>query len=72
MLFNILYATTNQIHAGMMEGGWDRPSNYARTLWEHDDNNEPLSEGNIDNNDKEYGDDGDIPDDNNDKYPVGV
>ncbi len=39
-------------------------------LWEHDSNNEPLAEGNNNNND-EYGKDGDIPD-NNDEYAVGV
>jgi hypothetical protein len=45
-----------------MEGGWNRPCNRARTLGEHDGNDEPLAEGN--NNDKdEYGKDGNIPND---------
>jgi hypothetical protein len=34
--FDILHATTNQKHAGVMEGGWDRPHNHMRTLGEHD------------------------------------
>jgi hypothetical protein len=29
--FNILHATTNQKQVGMMEGGWDRPRDRART-----------------------------------------
>ncbi len=62
--------TTYQKHAGMMEGGWDRPHNRARTLGECNGNNEPLAEGNNDNNDK-YGKDGNIPDNNN-KYAVGI
>ncbi len=49
----------------MTEGGWDRPHNHARTLWECDGNNE----GNKDD-DKECGEDGDIPDDYN-KYAGG-
>jgi hypothetical protein len=48
-----------------MEGGWDRPHNRARTLGEYDGNNK----GNKDD-DKEYGKDGDIPDDY-DKYASG-
>jgi hypothetical protein len=32
--FNILHATTNQKHTGMMEGGWDRTRNHVRTLGE--------------------------------------
>ncbi len=48
-----------------MEGGWDRPHNRARTLGECDGNDE----GNKDD-DKEYGKDGDIPDDY-DKYAGG-
>ncbi len=40
----------------------DRPRNRARTLGEHDGNNEPLAEGNDDDNDK-YGEDGNIPND---------
>ncbi len=34
--FDILHATTNQKHAGVMEGGWDRPHNHARRLGERD------------------------------------
>jgi hypothetical protein len=30
--FNILDATTNQKQAGVMEEGWDRPCDHARTL----------------------------------------
>ncbi len=30
------HATTNQKHAGMTEGRWDRPRDCARTLGEHD------------------------------------
>jgi hypothetical protein len=56
------HATTNQKHVGVMEGGWDRPPNHARTLREHDCNNKPLAEGNDDNND-EYNKDGNIPND---------
>ncbi len=44
-----------------MEGGWDRPRDYARMLREHDGNNEPLAEGDDDNNNK-YNKDGNIPD----------
>jgi hypothetical protein len=65
-----LHATTNQKHAGMMEGGWDRPRNHARTLGGRDGNDESLAEGNDNNNDK-YGKDGDIPNDD-DKYAIGV
>ncbi len=43
-----------------MEGGWDRPHDRARTLGERDSNDE----GDKDYND-EYGEDGDIPDDDN-------
>jgi hypothetical protein len=46
---------------GVMEGGWDRPRDHARTLREHDGNDEPLAEGNNDNKD-EYDKDGNIPD----------
>ncbi len=60
------HATTNQKHAGVMEGGWDRPRDHARTLGERDGNNK----GNKDDDD-EYGKDGDISDDD-DKYAVGV
>ncbi len=41
----------------MIEGGWDRPHDRARTLGERDGNDE----GNEDDDDK-YGKDGDIPD----------
>ncbi len=47
-----------------MEGGWDRPRNRARTLEEHNGNDEPLAEGDDNNNDK-YGKDCNIPDDDN-------
>ncbi len=67
--FDILHATTNQKHVGMMEGGWDRPRDNARTLGERDGNSKPLDEG--DNDDDEYGKDGNIPDDN-DKYAIGI
>ena len=53
-----------------MEGGWDRPRDHVRMLGERDGNDEPLPEGNIENDD-EYGKDGDISD-NNDEYAVGV
>jgi hypothetical protein len=33
---DILHATTNQKHAGVTDGGWDRPRNRARTLEERD------------------------------------
>jgi hypothetical protein len=36
-----------------------------------DGNNEPLAEGDDDNNNDEYGNDSDIPDNNN-KYPIGI
>ncbi len=58
--FNFFHATTNQKHAGLMVGGWDRPHNRARTLGECDGNDK----GNKDD-DKEYGKDGNIPDDYN-------
>jgi hypothetical protein len=63
--FNFFQATTNQKHMGVTEGGWDRLHNRARTLGECDGNNN----GNKDE-DKEYGKDGDIPD-NYDKYAGG-
>jgi hypothetical protein len=63
--FDFFLATTNQKQAGLTEGGWDRPHNRARTLGECDGN----KEGNKDE-DKEYGEDGDIPDDY-DKYAGG-
>ncbi len=53
-----------------MEGKWDRPRDRARTLGEHDGNDKPLAEGNKADNDK-YGEDGDIPDDD-DEYAVGI
>ncbi len=68
--FDSLHATTNQKHAGVMEGGWDRPRDRSRTLGERDGNDEPLAEGDKDNDD-EYGKDGNIPD-NDDEYAVGV
>jgi hypothetical protein len=40
--FNILHATINQQQAGVMEGGWDRQRDRARTLRERDGNNKPL------------------------------
>ncbi len=46
----------------MTEGGWDRPRDHARTLRESDGNNEPLAEGNDDDDDK-YDKDSDIPND---------
>ncbi len=59
------HVTTNQKHAGVMEEGWDRPHDRARTLGERDGNDE----GNEDDNNK-YGKDGDIPDDE-DEYAGG-
>ncbi len=59
------HATTNQKHAGVTEGGWDRPHDHARTLGKRNCNDE----GNEDDND-EYGEDGDIPDDD-DEYAGG-
>jgi hypothetical protein len=59
------HATTNQKHAGVIEGGWDRPHNRARTLGERDGNDK----GDEDDDD-EYGKDGNIPDDD-DKYTGG-
>jgi hypothetical protein len=53
-----------------MEGGWDRPRDCARTLGERDGDDKPLAEGNEDNN-KEYGEEGNIPDGHN-EYAVGV
>ncbi len=63
--FDFFHVTTNQKHAGVTEGGWDRPHNRARTLGECDGNDE----GNKDDN-KEYGEDGNIPNDY-DKYAGG-
>jgi hypothetical protein len=60
--FDILHATTNQKQAGVMEEGWDRLRDRVRTLRERDGNDEPLSEGDNDDDD-EYDEDGDIPDD---------
>ncbi len=54
----------------MTEGGWDRPRDHARTLGERDGNNEPLAEGNEDNNDV-YSKDGDIPNED-DEYNIGI
>ncbi len=64
------HATTNQKHAGVMEGGWDRPPDRVRTLGERDGNDKPLAEGNKDDDDK-YGEDSDIPDNGN-EYAIGV
>ncbi len=50
------HSTTNQKHAGVTEGGSDRPHNRARTFREHNGNNEGNE---YDNN--EYGKDRDIP-----------
>ncbi len=60
-----LHATTNQKHAGVMEGGWDRPHDRARTLGERDGNDE----GDEDDDD-EYSENGDILDDD-DEYAAG-
>ena len=62
--FDILHTTTNQKHAGVTEGGWDRPHSRARTLGERDGNNKPLAEGDEDDDDK-YSEDSNIPNDNN-------
>ncbi len=64
-LFVFFHATTNQKHAGLTEGGWDRLHNRARTLGECDGNDEGKKD-----DDKEYGEDGNIPD-NYDKYADG-
>ncbi len=55
----------------MTEGGRDRPRNRGRTLGERDGNDGPLAKGNNNDSDKEYGNDSDIPNDD-DKYLVGV
>ena len=34
--FDILPATTNQKHADVTEGGWDRTRDWVETLWERD------------------------------------
>jgi hypothetical protein len=68
--FDILRTTTNQKQVGVLEGGWDRPRDRARTLRECDSNNEPLAEGN-DNDDDKYDEDGNIPNDD-DEYAVGL
>jgi hypothetical protein len=68
--FDIFHATTNQKHVGVMEGGWDRPNDHARTLGECDGTKKALAEGNDDNDDK-YGKDGDISDED-DEYTIGV
>jgi hypothetical protein len=54
----------------MTEGGWDRPRDHLRTLGERDGNDEPLAEGDEEDDD-EYGKEGNIPNDN-DEYAVGV
>ncbi len=51
-----------------MEGGWNRPRDRARTLGERDGKGEPLAEGG-DNDDDEYGKDGNIPDED-DEYAL--
>ncbi len=62
--FDILQATTNQKQAGMMEEGWDRLHNHARMLRDPDGNDEPLAEGNNDDNyNDEYDKDGYTPHD---------
>ncbi len=68
--FYILHVTTNEKHAGMTEGGWDRPRDHARTLGEHNGNDRPLAEGG-DDEDNKYGKDSNIPDDDN-KHTIGV
>jgi hypothetical protein len=68
--FDILHATTNQKQAGVMEGGWDRLRDLARTLRERDGNDEPLAEGD-DDDDDEYNEDGNIPNDDA-KYAIGL
>ncbi len=62
-LFDILSRNNQPQTGGMTEGGWDRRHDPARTLGERDGNDEPLAEGNDNNN--EYGEDGDIPNDDN-------
>jgi hypothetical protein len=52
------------------EGGWDRPRDHARMLGERDGNDEPLAEGDEEDDDK-YGKNGDIPDDD-DEYAIDV
>ncbi len=37
---------------GVTEGGWDRPCDRARTLGERDGNDEPLAEGDEDDDDE--------------------
>ncbi len=54
---HFFHSTTNQKHAGVMEGGWNRPHNRARMFGERDGNNK----GDEDDDDK-YGEDSDIPD----------
>jgi hypothetical protein len=68
--FGYFTRNNNQKHAGMMEGGWDRPRYHARMLGEHDGNDGPLAEGN-DDNDNKYDKDGNIPNNDN-KYAVGL
>ncbi len=69
-LFDILNATTNQKHMGVMEEGQDWLHSNAKTLGEGDGNNEPIAEGDNNDNDK-YDKDGGIADDDN-KYTIGV
>jgi hypothetical protein len=70
LLFDILHTTTNQKHAGVMEGGWDRPRDRARTLGERDGNDEPLAVGDNDDDDDDDKD-SNIPNDD-DKYAIGL
>ncbi len=53
-----------------MKGGWDRPRDHARTSGERDGNDKPLAKGYDDDND-EYGKDGNIPDEDN-EYAIGI
>ncbi len=64
------HATTNQKHAHVTEGGWDRLHDHVRMLGERDGNDKPLAESNKDDNGK-YGKDGNILNDN-DNYAIGI
>jgi hypothetical protein len=73
--YNILHATTNQKHAGVTEGGWDRTRNWAKMVGERDfivlgllsaPKHEPskyANEGDIANDNVEYA----VGNDGNDK-----
>ncbi len=54
----------------MTEGGWDKPHDRARMLREQDGNEEPLAEGNNDDDNK-YNKDSNIPN-NGEGYAVGL